>query len=119
MSLIRCLEDAVSQGADIASLPHLQDYTADRQRAVAVIAVTLEVLNALYSRDAVYSKVFGTFNNLGAYEDSPLLRLANRLVVGIRGAGVSAIQSSALAKNFLMQVAVHGQFGFVDPELCR
>ncbi|KER21319.1 hypothetical protein T265_10322 [Opisthorchis viverrini] len=98
MSLIRCLEDAVSQGADIASLPHLQDYTADRQRTVAVIAVTLEVLNALYSRDAVYSKVFGTSNNLGAYEDSPLLRLANRLVVGIRGAGVSAIQSSALAK---------------------
>ncbi|KAF8570911.1 hypothetical protein P879_01598 [Paragonimus westermani] len=117
MCLVKRLEEAISQGADIGSPAFLQAYTTDRQRAVVPVAAVMETLNLLYSTDAYVSKLLCVPGRLGTTEQSPLLRFSARLLAGLRAAGVTTVQSSALLKKFIVESAVTGQLGVPTADL--
>ncbi|THD20964.1 Coenzyme Q6 monooxygenase [Fasciola hepatica] len=120
-SLVQCLEEAVSQGADLGSATFLQEYTFDRQRAVLPIAATMELLNLLYSTDAFALKL-SEILQLGQSSTSRTPasyahQLYARVLTTIRSAGLNTVQYSALVKDFLMNAAITGQIGVSPSEL--
>ncbi|CAH8658679.1 unnamed protein product [Schistosoma curassoni] len=109
VSLVRHLEEAVLHGANIGSLAYLKDYTNERQRIIVPLAGTLEFIYLLYSTDA-YCKQ-NNKESSSVCRNSAISYLLNNIITGIRGTGMSTVQSSKLLKEFLMAVAVTGQIG--------
>ncbi|VDL99359.1 unnamed protein product [Schistocephalus solidus] len=98
-SLAKHLNEALSEGADIASPRFLRAYTSDRQRSVVPMAAFVEFLQALYSPDA-------TLGTLEPPSRSVLARLRllsstlglSDAVLSIRGLGLDLVDSSHLVK---------------------
>ncbi|VDP88878.1 unnamed protein product [Echinostoma caproni] len=103
ISLVHWLEEAVSQGNDIGSPVFLQEYTSDRQRAVVPVAATMELLNLLYSTDALAVKIarivgYDQASSAPSTLASCVHQLYARVLTTLRSAGLSTVQSSTLTK---------------------
>lgn len=109
-SLAKHLNEALSEGADIASPRFLRAYTSDRQRSVVPMAAFVEFLQALYSPDA-------TLGTLEPPSGSVLARLRllsstlglSDAVLSIRGLGLDLVDSSHLVKKFFVEAACNGR----------
>ncbi|CAL8082932.1 unnamed protein product [Calicophoron daubneyi] len=113
ISLVKYLEEAVSEGGDLGNTMYLSRYTSERERDVVPFAAAMEIINALYSTEALALK-FGaptkkTWSD--AIERPSSLDKGVRLLASLRAIGVGAVQSSALLKSLFLQTAVSGHVG--------
>nr|VZI12075.1 unnamed protein product [Spirometra erinaceieuropaei] len=109
-SLAKYLNEALSEGADIASPRFLRAYTSDRQRSVVPMAAFVEFIQALFSTDA-------TLGTLEPPSRSPLTRLRrlsstlglSDAILSIRGLGLDLVDSSNQVKKFFVDAACNGR----------
>lgn len=106
VTLTKHLETAISHGADIGSYQYLQKYACERQKVIAPIAATMELINLLYSTDAYAGQKSWALNYIGGL---PLCQTAERFLIALRSAGMNTVQSSSIIKNFLIETAVTGE----------
>jgi ubiquinone biosynthesis monooxygenase Coq6 len=82
-SLARCLEGAITRGADIGTIPSLQPYAADRYLPNHALLGVCDKLHWLYS-------------------------VGSGPIVPLRSLGLSAVNALSPLKNFLMRRAAGG-----------
>ncbi|VDN14474.1 unnamed protein product [Dibothriocephalus latus] len=98
-SLAKHLNEALSEGADIASPRFLRAYTSDRQRSVVPMAAFVEFIQALYSTDASLGPLEAPSGSvlMGLRRLSSTLGISDA-ALSIRGLGMDLVDSNNLVK---------------------